>query len=331
MCARTSNGAGSRPLARLLLKTAAATRREPETAMESILGVHEAALLHRARRMEVLAANLANADTPRYQARDLTFAAVLDERMSAARQLTTTDRNHIRIDPLASRESLQYRIPHQPSLDGNTVEADLELARYAENAVSYQASLMFASGKISHAAHRAHGEPLMGTFSTFDIAGSALSAQSLRLNLTASNLANMHNVAGDPAAVYRARHAVFQAAADPFSSVLAGVDVLGVIESTDAADRALRPRQSAGERGRNGVRVERQRDGRDGEHDFGVALVPEQPRGDQHLEGLAVAHAVARSSLGVAMVNPIDSLGSRVSTCRKRRAKGTWGKRTSCT
>ena len=72
----------------------------------------------------------------------------------------------------------------------------------------------------------------MGTFSTFDIAGSALSAQSLRLNLTASNLANMHNVAGDPAAVYRARQAVFQAARDPFSNVLAGVDVLGVIEST---------------------------------------------------------------------------------------------------
>ena len=117
--------------------------------MESILGIHEAALLHRAHRMEVLAANLANADTPRYQARDLTFAAVLDQRMSAARQLTTTDGDHIRIDPLASRETLQYRVPHQPSLDGNTVEADLELARYAENAVSYQASLMFASGKIS--------------------------------------------------------------------------------------------------------------------------------------------------------------------------------------
>jgi flagellar basal-body rod protein FlgC len=70
----------------------------------------------------------------------------------------------------------------------------------------------------------------MSTFSTFDIAGSALSAQSLRLNLTASNLANMHNVAGDPAAVYRPRHAVFQAANDPFSNVLAGVNVLGVIE-----------------------------------------------------------------------------------------------------
>jgi flagellar basal-body rod protein FlgB len=117
--------------------------------MESILGVHEAALLYRARRTEVLAANLANADTPHYQARDLTFAAVLDERMGAARQLTTTDQRHIRIDPLTSRESLQYRMPHQPSLDGNTVEADLELARYAENAVAYQASLLFATGKIS--------------------------------------------------------------------------------------------------------------------------------------------------------------------------------------
>jgi flagellar basal-body rod protein FlgB len=117
--------------------------------IESILGIHEAALLHRARRMEVLAANLANADTPNYHARDLTFSAVLDERMSAARQLRTTDARHLTTDPLAARELLQYRMPHQPALDGNTVEADLELARYAENAVSYQASLLFASGKIS--------------------------------------------------------------------------------------------------------------------------------------------------------------------------------------
>lgn len=71
----------------------------------------------------------------------------------------------------------------------------------------------------------------MSTFSTFDIAGSALTAQSLRLNLTASNLANMHNVSGDPDSVYRSRHAVFQAANDPFSSALAGVNVLGVVES----------------------------------------------------------------------------------------------------
>jgi flagellar basal-body rod protein FlgC len=75
----------------------------------------------------------------------------------------------------------------------------------------------------------------MSTFSTFDIAGSALSAQSLRLNVTASNLANMHDVAGDPANVYHARQAVFQAATDPFSSALAGVNILGVVESSAPA------------------------------------------------------------------------------------------------
>jgi flagellar basal-body rod protein FlgB len=144
-----SSDAAWRCLARLLLWTQRGPSPREVQTMDSILGVHEAALLFRARRMEVLAANLANADTPHYQARDLTFSAVLDERMGAARQLKTTDARHLTVDPLAARETLQYRMPHQPSLDGNTVEADLELARYAENAVSYQASLMFASGRIS--------------------------------------------------------------------------------------------------------------------------------------------------------------------------------------
>ena len=75
----------------------------------------------------------------------------------------------------------------------------------------------------------------MSTFSTFDIAGSALSAQSLRLNLTASNLANMHDVASTPDAVYKARQAMFGAATDPFGNALAGVNVLGVTESTSPA------------------------------------------------------------------------------------------------
>lgn len=70
----------------------------------------------------------------------------------------------------------------------------------------------------------------MSIFSTFDIAGTALSAQSLRLNLTASNLANMHDVAGKPEDVYRARQAMFRAAGG-FGDALAGVNVLGVTES----------------------------------------------------------------------------------------------------
>jgi len=117
--------------------------------MESILGVHEAALLHRAKRMEVLAANLANADTPNFLARDLDFATLLDERFAGARTLKSTDPEHIGSVTFAARDRLLYRVPHQPAQDGNTVEADLELARYAENAVSYQASLLFATGRIS--------------------------------------------------------------------------------------------------------------------------------------------------------------------------------------
>jgi flagellar basal-body rod protein FlgC len=76
----------------------------------------------------------------------------------------------------------------------------------------------------------------MGLFSTFDIAGSALSAQSLRLNLTASNLANMNNIAGDPAGIYRARHVVLRSAQPSFASELqaAGVRILGVVESQEA-------------------------------------------------------------------------------------------------
>ena len=117
--------------------------------MESILGIHEAALTFRAHRMEVIAANLANADTPHYKARDVEFSSLLDGSAASAVRLRTTDARHIDTAPRAPQDELRYRIPHQPALDDNTVEADLELARYAENAVSYQASLLFASNRIS--------------------------------------------------------------------------------------------------------------------------------------------------------------------------------------
>ena len=78
----------------------------------------------------------------------------------------------------------------------------------------------------------------MSLFSVFNIAGSALNAQTIRLNTTASNLANSESVAGDASKVYRARHPVFQAmmdspdgSADSDGSV-AGVRVLGIVQST---------------------------------------------------------------------------------------------------
>lgn len=116
--------------------------------MESIFGVHEAALVHRARRMEVLAANLANADTPHYKARDIDFKDALAHGSSPTRAVATHPR-HIPVGAARSDAALEYRMPHQPAVDGNTVETDLELARYAENAVGYQASLLFVNTKIS--------------------------------------------------------------------------------------------------------------------------------------------------------------------------------------
>ncbi|MFT6372763.1 MAG: flagellar basal-body rod protein FlgC [Gammaproteobacteria bacterium] len=72
----------------------------------------------------------------------------------------------------------------------------------------------------------------MGLFSNFDISGSAMSAQSVRLNTTASNLANAETVASSPAEAYRSRHPVFQAMIDDRSRPdQVSVRMLGIIES----------------------------------------------------------------------------------------------------
>ena len=114
--------------------------------MESILGVHESALQFRAQRIEVLTANLANADTPRYKARDIEFA---DAMRGMSKAMVGTHPRHMNASAQKGASQLLYRVPHQPSLDGNTVETDLELARFAENAVAYQVSLAFINGRIS--------------------------------------------------------------------------------------------------------------------------------------------------------------------------------------
>jgi flagellar basal-body rod protein FlgC len=87
----------------------------------------------------------------------------------------------------------------------------------------------------------------MSLFSVFNISGSALNAQTIRLNTTASNLANAESVDGDPAKVYRARHPVFQTLLDTSQTdadadgAAAGVRVLGVVESTTPAQKRYEP------------------------------------------------------------------------------------------
>jgi flagellar basal-body rod protein FlgC len=81
----------------------------------------------------------------------------------------------------------------------------------------------------------------MSSFRIFDIAGAGMSAQSVRLNTVASNLANAESVSGDPNTVYRARHPVFQAAAAASDGPGASVEVRGIIESQAAPERRYDP------------------------------------------------------------------------------------------
>ena len=117
--------------------------------LDSAFGIHANALKFRAARSEVLAANLANADTPNYQARDLDFREVLDSTQGQSLQLTGSNQRHIGTETFAGAGELLYRQPYQPSLDGNTVEAEIEQAGFSRNSLQYQASVMFLSGRIS--------------------------------------------------------------------------------------------------------------------------------------------------------------------------------------
>lgn len=118
---------------------------------DNALGIHPLALQFRNQRAELLASNLANADTPNYKARDMDFQSVLKQAQQAKVQLATTQPGHMQAPNTGGALGAvpQYRIPSQASLDGNTVDAEQEQVRYTENALSYQFSLRLVSDKFS--------------------------------------------------------------------------------------------------------------------------------------------------------------------------------------
>ncbi|MCF7970889.1 MAG: flagellar basal body rod protein FlgB [Methylococcaceae bacterium] len=126
---------------------------------ENALGVHPQALALRERRSEVLASNLANADTPNYKARDLDFQSILKNQMpNNERSLERTNTMHLQPSNMQLGAQMLYRNPQQASLDGNTVEDHIEQSKYAENSVQYQASLTFLNGKFSGLMSAIRGE-----------------------------------------------------------------------------------------------------------------------------------------------------------------------------
>lgn len=118
--------------------------------IEKALGVSPQALAVRAQRTELLAANIANADTPGYKARDIDFAAAMRSAGEAQDGLRRTNARHMSAaGSTGGAASVMYRVPSQPSMDGNTVESHKEHAAFMDNAVRYQASITFLEGRIN--------------------------------------------------------------------------------------------------------------------------------------------------------------------------------------
>ena len=123
--------------------------------LENELSFQQNALSLRAERQQVLANNIANADTPNYRSRDFNFSSELASavknggRSGSSMSLATTSERHLNASfSGSSLHELLYRVPDQPSLDGNTVDMDRERAQFTDNAVRYQASLTFLNSRL---------------------------------------------------------------------------------------------------------------------------------------------------------------------------------------
>ncbi|SKA21327.1 flagellar basal body rod protein FlgB [Novilysobacter spongiicola] len=113
--------------------------------MSDFLGIHGTALALREQRLQLLAANIANADTPGFQAQDMDFNSALQ----AALQPGAGAGGGIE-DPIAlAAQSARYATPSsQPSLDGNTVDGERAKASFAQASLEYRASLSFVESKV---------------------------------------------------------------------------------------------------------------------------------------------------------------------------------------
>ncbi|KAA0943651.1 MULTISPECIES: flagellar basal body rod protein FlgB [Pseudomonas] len=132
---------------------------------EKAVGSAERALIYRSQRAEVLSNNIANADTPNFKARDLDFPALLasqSKRMTDAQfSLQTTNLKHIAGNGSAAEideRALLYRIPNQPSLDQNTVDQQVELAKYTENEIHFEAAFTRLNGSFKGLIKALRGE-----------------------------------------------------------------------------------------------------------------------------------------------------------------------------
>ncbi|CAB0151031.1 Flagellar basal body rod protein FlgB [Pseudidiomarina piscicola] len=121
--------------------------------LSSALQFQQQVISLREQRQQVLTNNIANADTPNYRAKDIDFSAQLQQasmQMSAPLGVAQTHQGHQSLPGSAAQNApVQYRVASQNSLDGNTVDMDLERAEFLKNSLRYQADIQFIDDKIS--------------------------------------------------------------------------------------------------------------------------------------------------------------------------------------
>ena len=115
--------------------------------IDNALGVHAQALGLRSKRMEVLARNIANADTPHFKAKDIDFRSVLKQSREDA--LNSTHNQHMKIAMEEDSGGEKYRVPFNASFDGNTVEMNVEQAKFGQVAADYQTTLNILENRVS--------------------------------------------------------------------------------------------------------------------------------------------------------------------------------------
>ncbi|RXZ32845.1 flagellar basal body rod protein FlgB [Oxalobacteraceae bacterium CAVE-383] len=132
--------------------------------LDDYLNFNQTALNLRSQRQQILASNIANADTPNYKARDIDFAGTLKNKLKAAQSsssvaqvpgvgMAVTSPMHLAgkppvATPTMHSDDLPYRTVDQPSLDGNTVDLDVERNQFADNGLHYEATVTAVNGQI---------------------------------------------------------------------------------------------------------------------------------------------------------------------------------------
>jgi flagellar basal-body rod protein FlgB len=124
--------------------------------LDKALGVHAQALGMRSQRMELLARNIANADTPNFKARDIDFKQVMQQTQETA--LVTTQARHISQAESDPTGGVKYRTPFNTAFDGNTVELNVEQAKFGKSAADYQATLNFLEQRVGGIRKALRGE-----------------------------------------------------------------------------------------------------------------------------------------------------------------------------